>query len=84
MGIEGGRSAAERFSERSMRGGGIMELILTGAERTILRETMEKAIDDLLMEIAHTDKRKMRDQLKEREEVMRGILARLSAGERAA
>jgi len=61
-----------------------MELTLTGAERTILRETMEKAIDDLLMEIARTDTRKMRDQLKEREEVMKGILARLSAGERAA
>jgi len=61
-----------------------MELVLTGPERTILRETLEKAIDVLLMEIARTDKRKMREQLKDREEVMRGILARLSAGERAA
>ena len=61
-----------------------MELTLTRAEHTILRETMEKSINDLLMEIAHTDNRKLREQLKEREEIMRGILARLSAGERAA
>lgn len=61
-----------------------MELKLTGAETTILRETMEKAVDDLLREIANTDSREFRGRLMEREEVIRGILARLGAGERAA
>jgi len=61
-----------------------MELKLTAAESTILRETMEKALDDLLREIANTDIREFRDRLKEREEVVKGILARLTAGERAA
>lgn len=61
-----------------------MELKLTGAEITILRETMEKAVDDLLREIANTDSREFRERLKEREEVVKEILARLAAGERAA
>lgn len=61
-----------------------MELKLTGAEITILRETMEKAVDDLLREIANTDNREFRERLKGREEVVKGILARLTAGERAA
>lgn len=61
-----------------------MELELTGAECTILRETMEKALDDLLREIANTDSREFRGRLKEREEVVKRILARLTAGERAA
>lgn len=61
-----------------------MELKLAGAEITILRETMEKAVDDLLREIANTDNREFRERLKKREEVVKGILARLTAGERAA
>ncbi len=61
-----------------------MELELTGTERTVLRETMEKALDDLLREIANTDSREFRGRLKEREGVVKGILARLTAGERAA
>ncbi len=56
-----------------------MELILTGAEQTVLRETVEKAIDDMLMEIAHTDNRKLRERLKEREEILKGIFTRLPA-----
>lgn len=61
-----------------------MELTLTGDESTVLRETMEKALDNLLLEIAHTDHRKFRDQLKERERIVEGILAKLSAEESAA
>jgi hypothetical protein len=45
---------------------------------------MEKALDDLLREIANTDSREFRERLKEREGVVKGILARLTAGERAA
>ena len=56
-----------------------MELILTGPEKFVLRETLEKAINDMLMEIANTDNRKMREGLKEREEILNTILAKLPA-----
>lgn len=61
-----------------------MEMPLTGAEKLVLRETIEKAINEMLMEIANTDNRKMRDGLKEREEILKGILAKLSADVRTA
>ena len=56
-----------------------MEITLTGAEKVVLRETLEKAINDMLMEIANTDNRKMREGLKEREELLVTILAKLPA-----
>jgi predicted house-cleaning noncanonical NTP pyrophosphatase (MazG superfamily) len=54
-----------------------MELALTSPEKVVLRETLEKAIKDMLMEIANTDNRKMRLGLKEREEILITILAKL-------
>jgi len=54
---------------------------LTGAEKLVLRETVEKALHEMLMEIANTDNRKMRAGLKEREGILRAILARLPAEE---
>jgi hypothetical protein len=54
-----------------------MELTLSGAEKFVLRETLEKAINDMLMEIANTDNRKMREGLKEREEILRTLLAKI-------
>jgi tRNA(Glu) U13 pseudouridine synthase TruD len=56
-----------------------MEITLTGPEKFVLRETLEKAIKEMLMEIAHTDNRKMREGLKEREEILKGILEKLPA-----
>jgi len=56
-----------------------MEMTLTGPERFVLRETLEKAINEMLMEIANTDNRKMREGLKEREEILKGILAKIPA-----
>ena len=61
-----------------------MEITLTGAEKLVLRETLEKALHEMLMEIANTDNRKMRQGLKEREEILRAILAMLPAEERVA
>jgi hypothetical protein len=60
-----------------------MEITLTGAESLVLRETVEKAIREMLMEIANTDNRKMREGLKEREENLKMILAKLPAEARA-
>lgn len=54
-----------------------MEITLTAPEKFVLRETLEKAINDMLMEIANTDHRKMRDALKEREEILKTILEKL-------
>lgn len=61
-----------------------MEITLTDAEKLVLRGTLEKAINDMLMEIANTDNRKMREGLKEREEILTRILAKLPAEARAA
>jgi len=61
-----------------------MEIVLTGAEKLVLRETVEKAIREMLMEIANTDNRKMREGLREREEILKGILEKLPTGERMA
>jgi hypothetical protein len=61
-----------------------MEITLTGAEKVALRETVEKALHEMLLEIAHTDNRKMREGLKEREGNLRAILAKLPAEERVA
>lgn len=61
-----------------------MEITLTAAEKLVLRGTIEKAINEMLMEIANTDNRMMREGLKEREEVLAGILRRLSADVRTA
>jgi CRISPR/Cas system CSM-associated protein Csm2 small subunit len=61
-----------------------MEITLTGNEKVALRETVEKALHDMLMEIAHTDNRRMREGLKEREEILSTILAKLPAEERVA
>ena len=56
-----------------------MELTLTGPEKFVLRETLEKAINEMLMEIANTDNRKMREGLKEREEILKAILTKIPA-----
>ena len=61
-----------------------MEITLTDAEKLVLRETLEKAINEMLMEIANTDNRKMRNGLKEREEILKSILAMLPAEARSA
>ena len=56
-----------------------MVITLTDAEKLVLRETVEKAIKEMLMEIANTDNRKMRDGLKAREELLKGIVEKLPA-----
>jgi hypothetical protein len=45
---------------------------------------LEKAMHEMLMEIANTDNRKMREGLKEREGILTKILAKLPAETRTA
>ena len=61
-----------------------MGITLTGAEKLVLREAVEKAINEMLMEIANTDNRKMREGLREREGTLKGILDKVAAEARKA
>ncbi|HEU5360236.1 MAG TPA: hypothetical protein VFU42_03665 [Candidatus Deferrimicrobiaceae bacterium] len=54
-----------------------MELRLMEPEVELLRALLESDLSDLLMEIARTDNRAMREGLKKREELLKGILDRL-------
>jgi hypothetical protein len=54
-------------------------LELTPAEAEVLREVVEKTLVDLRREIAHTDSREYRDQLRWRESLLGEVLERLGA-----
>ena len=54
-----------------------MELILTESEAELLRGMLDADRKTLLMEIARTDNRTMREGLKGREELLKGILNQL-------
>jgi hypothetical protein len=82
--VEVGIGRQRNASAGLLEGGESMEITLNGAEKLVLRETLERAINEMLMEIANTDNRKMRDGLKEREEILKTILAKLPAEARNA
>jgi len=54
-----------------------MELMLTESEVELLRGMLDADRKALLMEIARTDNRTMREGLREREELLKGILNQL-------
>jgi hypothetical protein len=54
-----------------------MELQLTGPEIKLLREILKTDLSELLLEIARTDHREMREGLKNREMLLKRILDRL-------
>lgn len=56
-----------------------MELRLTEAEAELIRSMLDADRKALLMEIARTDNRAMREGLKEREGLLTGILDRLGS-----
>lgn len=53
-------------------------LDLTDVEAQTLRTTLEQYLSDLRMEIADTDRQDFRETLKERKEVLQGLLGRLA------
>ena len=55
-----------------------MDLHLDTKEQEILVGALTSAISDLGPEISHTEKYELRQDLKERKSVLRGILGRLS------
>lgn len=60
-----------------------MELALTEKEALLLKEILDADLSKLLMEIANTDIRSMRKGLKEREESLRAIVAKLPVAKAA-
>lgn len=54
-----------------------MELTLTAREAELLMETVKNHISGLVREIARTDHREMRDDLKAQEEIFETILKKL-------
>ena len=54
-------------------------LDLNAQETRILAEVLTDYISDLRMEIANTDSLEVRDELKEKEAVLKGLLSRLAS-----
>lgn len=55
-----------------------MEISLTDQEAEMLRLMVEKDIHELLMEIANTDHRGYREELKAKEELLRAVREKLT------
>ena len=54
-----------------------MKLTLTDEEARLLRRTLEESFRDLRLEIRHTHESDLKEDLRHREHVLTGILARL-------
>jgi hypothetical protein len=55
----------------------MIQLNLTGEERDILREALRSYLSDLRMEIADTERKEMRENLKNEERVLKKIIEAL-------
>ncbi len=54
-----------------------MELTLTSTELEVLKDLLEGDYSRIIREIARTDARKMREELKVREALIRGVMEKL-------
>ncbi len=61
-----------------------MELTLTNMELQVLKDLLDGDYSRIIREIAKTDTRKMRDELKARETLIRGIMEKLGMAVRPA
>ena len=57
----------------------VINISLSDSEVRLLQELLQGDMSRLLLEIAHTDHRSMRDGLKAREEVLNGVIQKLEA-----
>ena len=55
------------------------KLTLTGKEEWMLMKILESYLSDLRMEVADTDRKGYRDELKEEEAFLKELIAKLSA-----
>ncbi|AER67490.1 hypothetical protein Tlie_1768 [Thermovirga lienii DSM 17291] len=58
-----------------------MELKLTQEERELLRELLSFTLSELRMEIADTDSSTYREKLKERKDILKGLMEKLDKEE---
>jgi len=61
-----------------------MELTLTNMELQVLKELLDSDYSRIIGEIAKTDTRKMRDELKVREALIKGVMEKLGTSVRSA
>ncbi len=54
-----------------------MELTLTNMELQVLRDLLDADYSRIILEIAKTDTRKMREELKIREELLRSVMTKI-------
>jgi hypothetical protein len=57
----------------------VMNISLSDPEVSLLKELLQGDACRLLLEIAHTDHRHMREGLKAREELLKGVIRKLEA-----
>jgi hypothetical protein len=57
----------------------VMNIALSDSEVRLLQELLQGDMSRLLLEIAHTDHRSMREGLKSRQEVLGGVIQKLEA-----
>lgn len=55
------------------------KLILTGKEEWMLKKILESYLSDLRMEVADTDRKEYRDELKVEEAFLKELIAKLSS-----
>jgi hypothetical protein len=61
-----------------------MQLTLNTKEATVLREVLTSHLAALRVEIGHTDHREFREMLRQRDEVLEGIVAQLGPSDEPA
>jgi len=57
----------------------VMNISLSDSEEKLLQELLQGDLSRLILEIAHTDHRSMKQGLKAREEVLKSVIQKLEA-----
>ncbi len=57
----------------------VMNISLSDSEEKLLQELLQGDLSRLILEISHTDHRSMKQGLKAREEVLKGVIQKLEA-----
>jgi len=60
----------------------VVNLCLTAEQARLLRQTLESVLSDMSVEIASTDRKEYRDEIKDEREALREVLNRLDDASR--
>ena len=58
----------------------MVHLDIDSEETEDLKEVLQACLNELVLEVAHTDRRAFRDMLKQREQVLQKVLEKLEQG----